>query len=82
MLGGFAIGFIMGLAPKTGMDDTARTFLTTGIMGGLTTFSTFSNETYTLFAEGSFMLGGVNIIANLAGALCACWIGHTLVHMF
>ena len=72
----------MGLAPKIGMDDTTRAFLTTGIMGGLTTFSTFSNETYTLFAASSLVLGGANVLANLAGALCACWAGHALASVF
>lgn len=42
-----------------------KLFLTTGIMGGLTTFSTFSYETITLMNDGRYLLGFSNIFLNL-----------------
>lgn len=76
ILGGFLMGFIMeasaGLWP---ISADARLFLTTGIMGGLTTFSAFSYETVSLLSDGEYLMGGVNMGLNLFSALFACWLG-------
>ncbi len=76
IVGGFAIGFIMGLAPQFKLSSLVQTFLTTGMLGGLTTFSTFSNETISLYENGAYLAASVNMVANVVGALVACWIGH------
>lgn len=57
----------------------ARLFLTTGILGGLTTFSTFSYETVSYLSEGEYLLGGFNAALNLFLALFACWLGRLVV---
>ena len=53
--------FIIGLIMEFGMRSTVlpanlRTGLTIGFLGGLTTFSTFSYETFRLLEEGEFSL--------------------------
>lgn len=78
VLGGFLMGLIIGMSPRWNLSTEARLFLTTGLLGGLTTFSTFSNETVTLFSSGAFGSGLFNVALNLLGALCACWLGHCL----
>lgn len=66
VLGGFIIGLIMEISTSTDLiSPNLRLFLTTGIMGGLTTFSTFSYETVSLIGAGSYLLGIVNICLNL-----------------
>lgn len=76
ILGGFIMGFIMeastGIWP---ISENFRMFLTTGMMGGLTTFSTFSYETISFFSTGEYLMGGMNAGLNLFTALFACWLG-------
>ncbi|MCE5222488.1 MAG: fluoride efflux transporter CrcB [Clostridium sp.] len=66
VLGGFLIGVIMELSASTDfISPNLKLFLTTGIMGGLTTFSTFSYETISLITDGRYLLGVSNIFLNL-----------------
>lgn len=82
VLGGFIMGFIMeastGIWP---ISANARIFLTTGIMGGLTTFSTFSYETVSFFSDGEYLMGGMNAGLNLFSALFACWLGKIVAQL-
>ncbi|HEX3026839.1 MAG TPA: fluoride efflux transporter CrcB [Clostridia bacterium] len=82
VLGGLLIGLIMELSLATDLiPPNARIFLTTGVLGGLTTFSTFSYETVSLFSEGSYLLGGANLILNLFLSLCGVVLGKTIVRI-
>lgn len=75
-LGSFLIMLIMGLSlEKDLIPADARLFLTTGMMGGFTTYSTFNYETIRLFADGSrgfalLYLGGT-VFGCLAAGLLA-----------
>ena len=76
VMGGILIGFITQLSISTQMiSPNLKLFLTTGIMGGLTTFSTFSNETINLFSEGSYILAIINICLNLFLSLIGVILG-------
>jgi CrcB protein len=80
--GGLLIGFIMEACTSLWpVPAVVRIFLTTGILGGLTTFSTFSYETLSLFSEGEFLMGGLNAGLNLFLALFACWGGRVLAQL-
>jgi CrcB protein len=52
-----------------------RIFLTIGILGGFTTFSTFSYETVSLLREGSYLTGTANVLYHLLYCLGATWFG-------
>ncbi len=64
--GSLLIGFAIGLAAsRLALTPTLRLFVVTGFLGGYTTFSTFSYETYELINAGSLWRG----MANAAGSV-------------
>ena len=54
---------------------TLRMALTTGVMGGFTTYSTFSYETVRLLESGAWGLGALNVLATTALCLGGCFAG-------
>lgn len=82
ILGGFLMGFIMEAGVSLWpVSAETRVFLTTGVLGGLTTFSTFSYETVSFFSDGEVLMGGLNAGLNLFLALFACWLGKAAAQL-
>jgi CrcB protein len=52
-----------------------RIFLTTGVMGGLTTYSTFNYETLQLASEGDWQLAATNVAVTVVACLAAGALG-------
>jgi CrcB protein len=75
MIGCFLITMIVGIANATAMPENLRLFLTTGFMGGLTTYSTFDYETTKMFQEGATALGITYLLATLIGCFLAGLLG-------
>jgi fluoride exporter len=76
IIGAYLIGLIMELGLRsTVIPDTLRLGLTVGFLGGLTTFSTFSFETFSLLEEGQFFVAFTNILASVAVCLIFTWLG-------
>lgn len=69
------IGIVFGLYERGIVSDQARLFLATGILGGFTTFSAFSNETVALLRTGQVMLALVYVSASIVAGLTATYIG-------
>ncbi len=69
LVGAFLIGlFFAVLVEKITLSPEARAMLITGLLGGLTTFSTFSYESVSLLREGEFFLFLVYVLGtNLLG---------------
>ncbi|CZR96127.1 MULTISPECIES: fluoride efflux transporter CrcB [unclassified Clostridioides] len=83
VMGGVLIGFIMEMSTRTNyISDNLKLFLVTGLMGGLTTFSTFSFENVKFFDSGNYMLFGLNIFLNLTLSILGVFIGRTLCRQF
>jgi CrcB protein len=76
VIGSFAIGAIMHVGlESTLLSPTARLFLTTGVMGGFTTYSTFNYETLGLVGEGDWLRAGLNVAATVVACLVAGLLG-------
>ncbi len=79
IIGSFFMGllFIL-LTSKFQLDDHWRLGLTTGLLGALTTFSTFSIETLMLLENGWYLKAIANITISVLFSLFACWLGLTI----
>lgn len=82
LLGCALLGLLAGLFQHLDLDPAVKIGATTGVLGGLTTFSTFSFETVQLAQSGRWTLAGVNLASNLilglALAAVGAWAGHRL----
>jgi CrcB protein len=77
LAGSFILAALMHVGLSTEwMTPTARLALTTGVMGGFTTYSTFSYETMRLLQEGAYGIAGLNVVGTVAGCLMASFLGH------
>jgi len=76
VIGSFFVAAIMYLGVETAtIPPLARVVLTTGVMGGFTTYSTFSFETMKYFQDGAWGLGILNVGVTVVGCLVACLFG-------
>ena len=79
LLGSFIIGVLMvSMEERFASTPELRLFFAVGILGGFTTFSSFSFETMALLRGGDYLAGGINVLASVAGCLGATWLGMTL----
>jgi CrcB protein len=77
---------VMGLiaeyfALKAGLPQRARLFLTTGILGGFTTFSTFSLEVAVLYERGQIAGAAAYVVASVVLGVGALFAGMAIVRM-
>lgn len=80
IVGSMAMGMLASWFAFRGETTTApeRLFLTTGVLGGFTTFSAFSNETMNLWREGESLLAAANVTAHLVLCFGAVWLSRAL----
>lgn len=67
--------FVLILERFDGIGPQLRSFFLIGILGGYTTFSSFSIETLNLFENGDWLSGFTNIILSVVLCMAAVWIG-------
>ena len=74
--GSFLMGLLAGyFAFRPGMPQHMRLFLTTGILGGFTTFSAFSLDTALLIERHSFGLAAGYAVGSVAASISALFFG-------
>jgi CrcB protein len=74
--GSFAMGLLAGFfAYRAGVPQHVRLFLTTGILGGFTTFSTFSLDAALLIERHSYGAAAGYVVGSLAAGLAALFFG-------
>lgn len=79
LLGCFAIGFLSAwFLLRTDLPLPLRTGLLAGVLGGLTTFSSFSLEVLKLLEGGQVPMAFAYLFGSVAGGLLAAWGGMTL----
>ncbi len=77
--GSFVIGLFATLTEPDGrlfVGATSRQFVMTGVLGGFTTFSSFSLQTLALAREGEWLRAGGNAVGSCVLCLIAVWLGH------
>lgn len=80
--GSFLIGLVAQLAitRSFGMTPTIRLFAATGVLGGFTTFSAFSLESFTLFGEGvpwlAMLYAGGSVVFGVIAAFAGTIVGR------
>lgn len=80
LIGGYAIGLaVAGLAAAPELNPQWRLFLITGLLGGLTTFSTYSAEVVGLLERGQPGWALLTASLHLAGSLLLTWLGIATV---
>jgi fluoride exporter len=80
LAGGLIMGVAMELIVRHSvMSPEIRLLVTTGFLGGLTTFSTFSAEITTLLLRGEWLWSAIGIAAHLVGSLLLTVIGILLM---
>ena len=78
ILGSFIIGVLFAIFAHYTLSPHIKSFLTTGFLGAMTTYSTFAMETFFLF-NVSFAMALINISINLFGTILAAGAGFKLV---
>jgi CrcB protein len=74
ILGSFIIGFLFLYFEQT-LAPTQKALLVTGVMGALTTFSTFSLETLLMLQGGLYQKAVINILLNIILSIGATLLG-------
>ena len=81
LLGCLVIGLVLALIGRTNMNSEWQLFLATGICGGFTTFSAFSNETLGLLRNGQLWHASAYILASVLLGVLATFIGYSIVKL-
>lgn len=78
--GGLLMGIAIGLIGLGSLDNPGmRLFITTGFLGGLTTFSAFTGESLTLLYKQHYLLAAVHAFGHVFGALLMAAIGLAFI---
>jgi fluoride exporter len=58
-----------------------RYLIPIGFIGAYTTFSTFEFETFRAITDGSWLIGGLNVVGSVVAGYVALWLGVTLTRI-
>ena len=79
LLGGLLMGVALAAVQAwPTLSPALKLLLTTGLLGGLTTFSTFSAEAFHLLQRGAIGWLGAHLAVHVVGSILMTWAGFTL----
>ena len=80
LIGSLLIGMLFAYFHlNTSLSPHVKTFLITGILGALTTYSTFAIESFFLLQSGQFIHAFANMALNLFGTILLAGLGYFLI---
>ena len=82
LLAGFLMGIAMELVSRVAaMPPEIRLLMTTGFLGGLSTFSTFDAEIVTLLSHKEYLWGSITIAAHVVGSVVLTIFGIFVIRL-
>lgn len=79
LVGCFLAGLLFYLLQERFLvNQTARTVVLIGFLGGFTTFSSYGLQTFTLLQDGEFGFAFINVVVSNVVGLVLVWAGYTL----
>lgn len=82
LFGSFAMGVLFAYFVQSTLSLPLKSFLSTGILGALTTYSTFAIESFVLLHGGHFLAAAANMGFNLFGTVLFAGLGFKLTRYF
>ena len=81
LLGGLIIGGALAFFTRQpNLDPTRRLLITTGLCGGMTTFSTFSLEIFALLQTGDYLWAMTSVLVHVVGSILMTALGFMVVN--
>jgi CrcB protein len=80
-LGSLVLGYLAALPLLSTRQHPLWLFLATGVLGGYTTFSTFSNDTWELLCRGQLLSALLNALGSVALGLTAAAVGWKIANL-
>ena len=75
IIGSLLMGVLIGWLALRGGSEATRLFLGVGILGGFTTFSSFSMEFWLLFERGQMAQAAAYVLGSVILGIAACGLG-------
>ena len=78
LAGGLLMGLLAGWLTRSGGSEASRLFLAVGVLGGFTTFSAFSLETFLMIERSQYGVAAAYVGASVVGSILLLFLGLAL----